>query len=109
VRFLRWFVSLLVLLLLLIFALANREPVAVWPLGWQLPLAIVVLLCLLVGFAFGMAVAWIGGREWRRAARQRARQVAALERELAATQARLGAEAASLAAASAVPRERAGH
>jgi putative membrane protein len=103
VRLLRWLVSLLVLALLLVFALANREPVTVWPLGLRLPLAILVLICLLAGFAFGMVVAWIGGRHWRRAARHQARQVAALERELAATQARLGAEAAAAAGSRAAP------
>ncbi|MBV8654029.1 MAG: hypothetical protein JO255_21400, partial [Alphaproteobacteria bacterium] len=43
----------------------------------------------------GEIVAWIGGRRWRREARQRAQRIAALERELVATQAQLKSGAAS--------------
>jgi uncharacterized integral membrane protein len=93
VKVVYWVVTALVALLLVVFAVSNRESVTVtfWPLPVliEAPLYLVVLLATLLGFLFGEVVAWIGGRRWRRHARQRRRRVEALERELAATQAQL--------------------
>jgi lipopolysaccharide assembly protein A len=95
-RFVYWTATALVALLLVIFAVSNREDVVVtfWPLPVMLaaPLYVVVLLALLAGFLVGELVAWINGRRSRREARRRGRRIEALERELAATQARLGGE-----------------
>jgi putative membrane protein len=88
VRFVYWFVALLVAIVAVDFAISNLDPVVVgfWPLeSVETRLCIVVLLALLVGFLAGELMAWINGRGWRREARKRARRVEALERELAAT------------------------
>jgi uncharacterized integral membrane protein len=93
VKLVHWFVTLPLAILLVLFAVSNRDTVGVtfWPLPIQLeaPLWLVVLLCGLIGFLFGEFIAWANGRRWRRAARQRSRRIEALERELAATQAQL--------------------
>lgn len=89
-RFLYWFVALLVGAVLADFGASNLDPVVVgfWPLeGIETRLCVAVLLALLIGFLAGELVAWINGRGWRRAARQRGRRIQALERELAATRA----------------------
>jgi uncharacterized integral membrane protein len=96
VRILYWIVTGLIALVLVIFAVANRDLAVVtfWPLPyeWPLPLCVIVLLGLLIGFLFGQLVAWINGGRWRREARRRQRRIEDLERELAATRARLPAE-----------------
>ncbi len=94
VRLVHWVVTVPVAVVAVLFAVSNRAGVTVslWPLPGRLeaPLYLVVLLALVVGFLVGELVAWINGGRARRAARARARRIAALERELAATQARLG-------------------
>lgn len=69
------------------FAVANRKLVAValYPLSpeRELPVFAVAFAALIIGFAGGAAVAWLGGRKWRRLARARKREVAYLEREVA--------------------------
>ncbi len=92
-RVLYWIVLGLVALALALFAASNRTPVALgfWPLGLalELPLYLAILLTFFVGLVCGALAAWIGGRHWRREARQRRRRVTALEHELEATQAQL--------------------
>lgn len=91
-RLIYWSATLAIAIILTMFAVPNREHVGVvlWPfLTLEAPLYLVTLLSLLVGFLAGAVVAWVGGRRWRRKARQRARRIEALERELTATQARL--------------------
>jgi uncharacterized integral membrane protein len=90
VRFVYWFVTLLVGVLLVDFSVSNLDPVVVgfWPLdGIETRLFVVVLMAMLIGFFAGELVAWINGRGWRRETRQRGRRIQALERELAATRA----------------------
>jgi lipopolysaccharide assembly protein A len=93
VRHLHWLVTGPVILILVVFAVSNRETVTVtlWPLPFSLEAALylIVLLAALVGFLIGEFVAWVNGRSWRRDARTKARRIEALERELAATQAQL--------------------
>jgi uncharacterized integral membrane protein len=93
VKLVHWLVTLPLAILLVIFAVSNREGVVVslWPLPVTLeaPLYLVVLLALFAGFLVGELVAWINGRRWRREARRRARRIEALERELGAAQAKL--------------------
>jgi uncharacterized integral membrane protein len=98
-----WLIVAPVTATVVIFALFNGQPVQVnfWPLPLVLDTRVflIVLVALLIGFLAGEIVAWIGGRRWRREARQRAQRIAALERELVATQAQLksGAAGRSLA------------
>ncbi len=93
VRVLYWIVLAVVALALALFAASNRTPVALgfWPLGLalELPLYLAILLTFFVGALCGALAAWVGGRHWRREARQRRRRMTALEHELEATQARL--------------------
>ncbi len=94
-RLIHWVVTLPLAVIVVLFAVSNRESVTVtvWPLPVRLeaPLYLVVLLALLIGFLVGELIAWINAGRARRLARERARRIDALERELAATQARLPA------------------
>ncbi len=108
-KLVHWLVTAPLALLLVVFAVSNRESVTVtlWPLPVVLdaPLYLVVLLVLLIGFLVGQLVAWINGRHWRREARRRARRIEALERELAATQAQLPKSEVSRLPLPAAPRD----
>jgi uncharacterized integral membrane protein len=92
-RVLYWIVLALIALALALFAASNREAVslAFWPLGesLELPLYLAILLTFFAGLLCGAVATWVGGRHWRRAARQQQRRAAALESELEATQAQL--------------------
>jgi lipopolysaccharide assembly protein A len=88
-----WLFVLVVAALLAVFAASNRESVslAFWPLPFlvELPLYLVVLATLALGFVIGEAAAWFAAWRWRSEVRRRGRRIAALERELTATQAQL--------------------
>jgi uncharacterized integral membrane protein len=88
-----WIVLALVAFALALFAASNRAPVALgfWPfdLALELPLYLAILLTFFAGLCCGALAAWVGGRRWRREARQRRRRMTALESELEATQAQL--------------------
>ena len=83
-----WALTLLAVILLIPFAVSNRAPVSLgfWPLPFlvALPLYLLVLSLLLLGFVIGAAAAWLAGRHVRRELRRRRRRVEALERELLA-------------------------
>lgn len=87
-KFLWWIVLALVALVLILFAVTNREAVSVglWPLpsALDLPLYLVVLGTLVIGFFTGQLVTWVGGWRWRREARRSRERIAMLERELEA-------------------------
>ena len=92
-RFVRWFVTALVAILLVIFAVSNRQTVEVtfWPFPVTIDsaLSLVVLGAVVLAFLVGQFVAWLGAQRWRHEARAKQRRIEALERELAATQAQL--------------------
>jgi uncharacterized integral membrane protein len=77
---------LVVAIVLVVFAVSNRGMIALglWPLPdvVELPLYLIILGCLLVGFLAGELAAWVSGRHWRREVRRSARRIATLEREL---------------------------
>jgi uncharacterized integral membrane protein len=85
-KFLWWIVLALAAIVLILFAVSNRETVSLglWPLPAlvELPLYLVVLGMLILGFLAGELVAWIGAWHWRREARRSRDRIAALEREL---------------------------
>lgn len=87
-KFLWWILLALVALVLILFAVSNREAVSValWPLpdAVQLPLYLVVLGSLVVGFLAGEFVAWVRGWRWRREARRSRERIQTLEREIEA-------------------------
>jgi uncharacterized integral membrane protein len=96
-KVLYWVVVALAALALALFAASNRTPVALgfWPFGLalEMPLYLAILLTFFAGILCGALAAWVGGRHWRREARQRRRGMTALESELEATQAQLAGPA----------------
>ena len=88
-----WAVTLVAAVLLIPFALSNRQPVSLgfWPLPFlvDLPLYFLVLLMLIAGFLIGAVATWIAGRRIRRELRRWRRRVEALERELVAARSQL--------------------
>jgi len=97
VKHLSWIVTLPVTLLVVVFAVANREEVVLsfWPLPWAppLPIWLIVLGGLLVGFLLGATVAWLSGGPRRQRARQTAERARELARQLAELQRRQAAAA----------------
>jgi uncharacterized integral membrane protein len=87
-RLFHWLVTAPLAVILIVFAVNNRDGVTLsfWPLPVTLeaPVYLIALLCLLAGFLIGELVAWANGRRWRRQARHNAKRVAELERTLAA-------------------------
>lgn len=87
-RYLSWIVTIPVALLIISFAVTNREDVTLglWPLPFQtdVPVYLVGLIGLLLGFLAGGLVAWIAGRRHRVAARHQTRRARRLEEDLAA-------------------------
>jgi lipopolysaccharide assembly protein A len=102
-KFFWWGVLALVALVLILFAVSNRESVSVglWPLPAlvELPLYLVVLGTLLVGFFAGELVAWVRNWRWRREARRSLDRIAVLERELDASRAPRAVSGVPVAAA----------
>jgi len=93
-KILWWTVLALIAVVVILFAVSNREIVSVglWPLPdfAAMPLYLVVLGCLLIGFVCGQLSSWLGGWRWRRELRQARDRIAALEQELAEIRAQQG-------------------
>ncbi len=71
-----------------VFAIHNRAPLVLdlWPLPYEtapIPVYGLILVALAVGIIAGFVLAWISGHKWRRLARGRGRELAALSREAA--------------------------
>ncbi|MFC0386431.1 lipopolysaccharide assembly protein LapA domain-containing protein [Muricoccus vinaceus] len=83
---LRWLLLAPLLLVLILFAVSNQQPVnvALWPfdLTWQAPLAMAVLLVAALAFLLGAFIAWASGGPARRRARARIREGEAAIAEL---------------------------
>ena len=84
---LSWILTLPLMAVAVIFAIANREMVTLdlWPLALtiQAPLFVLVLGSAVVGLLAGAMVAWFSGGPTRRRARMARRRAAELEREVA--------------------------
>ena len=84
---------LVIAIVVILFAVSNRETVSVgfWPLPFlaDVPLYLLCFLSLMIGALIGSAVAWTAGHHNRRELRARRRRIEALERELTATQSQL--------------------
>jgi uncharacterized integral membrane protein len=93
VRVFRRSVAFLGAIVLILFAVSNRETISLslWPLPFlvDLPLYLLFFLSLLIGFLVGGCAAWIAGGRDRGELRRRRRRIQALERELAVTQSQL--------------------
>ncbi len=83
----RWLVAVPVAVAVVWFAVANRERVTIsfdpLPLEFESPIFAVAFAALFIGFVGGAVYAWLGGHKWRRLARQRKHEAAALARSLA--------------------------
>jgi len=95
-KFVNTFIGAVVALLVILFAVSNRETVAVelWPFPYQLSLSLyaVILLAVLMGFVAGVIALWLvyGGK--RRELRRLRRQTRDLEQSLARQQMTTGSE-----------------
>lgn len=80
------------LLVLVLFAISNPQPVALqfWPfdLAWEVPLAGAVLGAAALAFLLGAVLAWGGALRYRRRARKMQRAAQLLEAEVAELRAR---------------------
>jgi uncharacterized integral membrane protein len=81
-----WIISLPITIVIVLFAVMNRELVTLnlWPLPWDLaaPLYLLTLGCILFGFLVGLLVMWLSHGSSRRRARELARRVDAQANEL---------------------------
>lgn len=88
-RLLSWLLGLPIALIAVLFAVANREAVALslWPLPFAVdaPLSAALLVFFVVGLLLGGLVAWASAGRWRRLARKQTRRVTELERQMAQT------------------------
>ena len=89
-RLINSIIGALVALLVILFAVSNRELVMVelWPLPYQMSLGLyaLILLTLLVGFMAGAVAMWLVGHKKRRELRRLRRQARDLEESLARLQ-----------------------
>ena len=80
-------------IVLILFAVSNRETVSVGflplPFLADVPLYLLCFLSLVIGALIGSAVAWTAGQRTRRQLRALRRRIQALERELTATQSQI--------------------
>ena len=87
-----WIVTLPATAVAVIFAVANRAPASVdfWPLPWivDLPVYLLVLGALVLGFFIGAGVAWLSAGKRRRQTRRLRERSDALARQLAELQRR---------------------
>lgn len=85
-RLLSWLISIPVMILVVVFSVANRQELRLdlWPLPWgvDLPVYLAVLGALVVGLFAGMIVMWLAGHGQRRAARLERRRADSLQRQL---------------------------
>ena len=85
-RRLSWIVTIPFTIIVIVFAINNRDAVtaSLWPLPWtaQLPLYLVVLGSLLVGFLVGAVIAWLSAGRRRHEARVTAERLRGVNAEL---------------------------
>lgn len=90
---LRWIIGAPLLLLLVLFALSNPQPVrlTIWPfdLALEAPLSLAVLLSMGAAFLIGALIAWLGTLPARARARRAEDTVRLLEAQVAELKARL--------------------
>jgi uncharacterized integral membrane protein len=93
---LSWLIGLPLAAVIVVFALSNRQDVAIglWPFeqSLALPLFLVVLVPLIVGLALGLLVGSVRALRHRRAARTLAKRAERLEREVEGLKTRSAAD-----------------
>lgn len=101
-----WIFTLPVTAIVVLFAITNRSlaTLSFWPLPWEvnLPIYLIILGALFVGFMLGAVVTWLSGGRRRRQARQLAEQVRTQSRQIAELQ-RRQAKASAAATFAAAP------
>jgi uncharacterized integral membrane protein len=109
-KFLSRALFLLFILLGVLIAVSNRQPVqlTLWPLPHEvtLPLFLLVIALLLAGVLAGLGLGWWAARHHRRRAREASGDAQRLEREVQRLR-NAAVEAASPAPGGSVPRDRA--
>jgi len=87
-----WLVTLVLAVILAVFAVSNRVPVELtfWPLPFQLqaPLYLVTLVLVVVGFGVGEGLGLLRSLGLKRRLRRQAKRIETLEAALAAARAR---------------------
>jgi putative membrane protein len=108
-RILGWLLALPLIVLAVVFAVANRHDVRLelWPFPWMLdlPVYLAVLGALLAGILIGAIAMWLSGHRTRMNARQQRRRADSLERQLEAARAEAEAAKAALAAPPQTPAQ----
>lgn len=99
-KHLSWIFTLPITVIVVLFAVTNRSPATLsfWPLPWavDLPIYLIILGSLFIGFLLGAVAAWASGSRRRRYARQLAEQVRAQNQQILELQRRQqAAEAAA--------------
>ena len=81
-----WIVTLPIIAIVTVFAVMNRQDVALnlWPLPWDfaMPVFLLTLLLILFGFCFGVLVMWFSGAKQRRQLRHVKRDLDEAKTEL---------------------------
>ncbi len=82
-----WIVTLPIIAIVALFAVDNRQTIELnlWPLPWPapaVPLYLLTLLLILVGFAIGILVMWLSGAKQRRQLRIAKRELDEAKMEL---------------------------
>jgi uncharacterized integral membrane protein len=95
-RVLNTLLAVIVAVLVVLFAVSNRDPVRVeiWPFPYQLELGLyaVILLAVFVGFAAGLIAAWLSGGKRRRELRALRKEARDLQASLARAKALSGSQ-----------------
>ena len=96
-----WILLAPLLLLLILFGLSNRQPVALhlWPfdIAWVAPLSVAMLIVACIAFLFGALIAWLAALPHRRRARRLEEAGRVLEAELTELRARQAREVGAAA------------
>ncbi len=85
-RFIYWFVTALIALVVVVFAVSNRALVTLTlfplPAALDAPLYLVVIAAVVLGFVIGALVAWLGAGRHRREARHLRRRINRLQQDV---------------------------
>ena len=85
-KLLRWLITVSLAIVIVVFALNNRAPVAVdlFPFGLEIswPLFVFVFLGMGIGGITGLVFAWFSGHAARKTARERKARIRELERSV---------------------------
>ena len=96
-RLITWIIGMAVALVTVLFAVSNRDAIAVtlwpFPLAIDLGLYAIVLFSVFAGFLVGALVAWVAAGKHRRRVRRQKSETRSLENELDDLRSRLGHQA----------------